>query len=81
MDTALFLTVIAICAVVLTAAAVFVTYYLIRVLKSAEEVSKVAAETASDFNTVRNGIKAGVLSLLSEFINQLQKNQIKGGDQ
>ena len=79
-DLNLFYTVLAICAVIITGTLLFVGIELIKTLKQAQVIMDDIEETTNDFNTIKNGVKAGVLSLASAAIDKFQKElEPKGG--
>ncbi|MFC1649796.1 hypothetical protein ACFL2C_03750 [Patescibacteria group bacterium] len=74
MSTELVLTIVGICAVVITASIVYVSYYLVQTLQKANATLDIIEETANDVNMVRRGVKATVLGAINRFI------QSQGGD-
>ncbi len=66
-------TILSISAVVITTVIVYVGYYLVQTLKKVDSTMEVVEGTAQDIDTVRNGIKTGILTLTSNFIDSLQK--------
>ena len=73
----LFLTIVAICTIVVTASVAYVSYMLVLILRKATLTLDLIEDTANDINFVKNGLKTGLLTLASGFIDHLQR---KGGE-
>ena len=69
----LILTIIAICVVIITGMIIYVACVLVISLKKLQSTLDLIEDTASDINLVKNGIKAGILSLVSLLIDRMQK--------
>ena len=71
-DTSMFYTILAICAVIITGVLIFVAIEVVRTLKQLQVIMDDIEETTNDINTIKNGFKAGFLSLASSAIDKMQ---------
>ena len=72
-DTSLFLLVASICIVIITGVIVYVARELVITLRQTQAVLEDVEETTNDINTVKNGFKVGILSLISSFTENKSK--------
>lgn len=74
----MFFLVISICAIITTGVIVYVARELVNTLRRFDSVLADVEATTHDINSIRQGVKTGVLSLASSYLDRIQTGQ--GGE-
>lgn len=72
MSLELLLTILTICAVIITASIVFVAYIIFTSIKKFQSALSLVDDTVRDIASVRSGVKTMILSMANKYIEKLQ---------
>jgi hypothetical protein len=79
-DLSLFLLIASICIVIITGTIVYVAKDFVLTLRKLQTVLEDVEETTNDINTVKNGIKYGIVSIISNLATDKKNKLEKGGE-
>ena len=77
-DQGVFFLILSICVIIITGVVVYVARDVVLTLRRLDSILADVEATTHDIDSVRQGVKTGVLSLVSSYLDRFQKDQ--GGD-
>ena len=77
-DQGVFFLILSICVIIITGVVVYVARGVVLTLRRLDSILADVEATTHDIDSVRQGVKTGVLSLVSSYLDRSQKDQ--GGD-